>query len=213
MPVKLTLTGIFIMINDIFNPADQEEDFSGKIVVGLERISEAFKVLLWEKAKLFGLSPIQIQILIFISYHKSDFCKVSHLAREFNLTKPTISDAIRVLVKKGLVTKDLSDTDSRSYSIGLSNSGKTVLSETKNFANPIKDQLNGIEQIDLENLFMTLSKLIYKLNQNGILTVQRICYGCQFYNKTGNRDYCSLLNKELLKIEIRLDCPEFKERD
>ena len=53
------------MSDSVFNPNHQETDISSKIVAGLERISEAFKVLLWEKAKLLGLSPIQIQILIF----------------------------------------------------------------------------------------------------------------------------------------------------
>lgn len=52
------------MSKSIFDPKNQIKDVSSKIVAGLERISEAFKVLLWEKAKALGLSPIQIQILI-----------------------------------------------------------------------------------------------------------------------------------------------------
>ncbi|MEO0333318.1 MAG: MarR family transcriptional regulator, partial [Bacteroidota bacterium] len=62
------------MEKSVFNPTNQQSDVSSKIVAGLERISEAFKVLLWEKAKSLGLSPIQIQILIFIAYHKSELC-------------------------------------------------------------------------------------------------------------------------------------------
>jgi len=212
LPVGLISAGIFIMNKSIFNPSNQESDISSKIVAGLERISEAFKVLLWEKAKLLGLSPIQIQILIFISYHKNEFCNVSHLAKEFNITKPTISDAVRVLDKKGMITKDYSSKDSRSYSIGLSNSGKNIVAETENFANPLKNQLKGIQRTDLENLFGTLSKLIYKLNRNGILTVQRTCYSCKFFPQTGNKDYCNLLDKELLNFDIRLDCPEHEEK-
>ncbi len=201
-----------MMEKNIFNPREQENDISSKIVVGLERISEVFKILLWEKAKLVGLSPIQIQILIFITYHKTELCNVSHLAKEFNITKPTISDAVRILDKKGMITKDFSFKDSRSYSIRLSNSGNKIIDEIQNFANPLKSQLKSIKQIDLETLFTTLSKLIYQLNNNGILTVQRTCYGCKFYNHKNSIDYCNLLDKELLNIEIRLDCPEYKEK-
>ena len=68
------------MHESTFNPKQQEKDFSSKIVAGLERVSEVFKILLWEKAKLVGLSPIQIQILIFIAFHKQNLCNVSHLA-------------------------------------------------------------------------------------------------------------------------------------
>jgi len=199
------------MDKSIFNPSGQENNISSKIIVGLERISEVFKILLWEKAKLVGLSPIQIQILIFIAYHKQGLCNVSHLAKEFNITKPTISDAVRVLDKKGMIIKDFSSTDSRSYAIQLSHSGNKIVAETENFANPLKSQLKGIQQADLENLFGTLSKLIYQLNSNGILTVQRTCYGCKFYNQLENKDFCSLLDKELLNSEIRLDCPEYEE--
>ncbi len=200
------------MSKSIFNPGQQENDIASKIIVGLERISEAFKALLWEKATSLGLSPIQIQILIFIAYHKNAYCNVSHLAREFNVTKPTISDAVRVLDKKGFIKKDFSSSDSRSYSILLSNSGKNIVAETEDFANPLKNQLKNIEQTDLENMFGTLSKLIYQLNRNGILTVQRTCYGCKFYDQNENTDYCNLLKKELLNSDIRLDCPEFEEK-
>ncbi len=200
------------MDKSIFNPSGQENNISSKIIVGLERISEVFKILLWEKAKLVGLSPIQIQILIFIAYHKQELCNVSHLAKEFNITKPTISDAVRILDKKELITKDYSSTDSRSYSIQLSPLGGKIVAETENFADPLKNQLKGIQQADLENLFGTLSKLIYQLNSNEILTVQRTCYGCKFYDHSGNKDFCNLLNKELLNSEIRLDCPEYEEK-
>ncbi len=187
LPVDQISTGFFIMDKSIFNPRGQENDISSKIIVGFERISEVFKILLWEKAKLVGLSPIQIQILIFIMYHKQELCNVSHLAREFNITKPTISDAVRILDKKGMITKDLSSIDNRSYSIRLSPAGNKIVAEIENFADPLKSQLKGIEQSNLENLFGTLSKLIYQLNRNGILTVQRTCYGCKFYDQTGNK--------------------------
>lgn len=200
------------MDKSIFNPDHQERDVSSKIIAGLERISEAFKVLLWDKAKLLGLSPIQIQILIFIAYHKNEICNVSHLAKEFNVTKPTISDAIKVLDKKGLITKEYSSSDSRSYSISLSETGTETIGQISDFANPLKQQLNAVDNPELESLFGTLSKLIYQLNTSGILSVQRTCYGCKFYSKESNRDYCNLLNKELLNKDIRLDCPEFEVR-
>jgi len=200
------------MKDSTFNPAQQEKDISSKIVAGMERVSEVFKVLLWEKAKLVGLSPIQIQILIFISFHKSDLCNVSHLAKEFNVTKPTISDAIRVLDKKKLILKDYSSSDSRSYSIVLSNLGSDIVSQTYDFSNPLKKQIDSFSQGDLESLFETLSTLIYKLNNIGILSVQRTCYGCKFYKKNNDSHYCNLLENELQTKEIRIDCPEYQEK-
>jgi DNA-binding MarR family transcriptional regulator len=200
------------MENSVFNPNHQIDNLSSKVVSGLERISEVFKVLLWEKAKQVGLSPIQIQILIFVAYHKQELCNVSHLAKEFNVTKPTISDAVKILDKKQLILKDYSSNDSRSYSIHLSQLGQQIVSETNDFANPLQQQIDKFKLAELEGVFKTLSELIYKLNQNGTLTVQRTCFGCKYHQKQGDSDYCGLLEKELLNKDIRLDCPEFEEK-
>ena len=200
------------MEKNIFNTEFQEQSVANKAVVGLERISEAFRVLLWDHAKKNGLSPIQIQILIFLAYHKKEFCTVSYLAMEFNLTKATISDAVRVLDKKGYIIKDYSSEDSRSYSILLSEEGKKMVKTTETFANPIGEELDGIKKSELESFFKTLSTLIYKLNSKGILTIQRTCYACKFYDKSGPKDYCKLMERELLSADIRLDCPEFEEK-
>ncbi|WP_142531756.1 MarR family winged helix-turn-helix transcriptional regulator [Saccharicrinis carchari] len=200
------------MKESTFNPIKQEKDITSKIVAGLERMSVVFKVLLWEKAKTVGLSPIQIQILIFIAFHKQALRNVSHLAKEFNVTKPTVSDAIRILDKKGLIIKDYSSSDSRSYSIALSDLGYDVVSQTYDFSNPLKKQVSSFSQSELESFFRTLSQLIYKLNRSGILSVQRTCYGCRFYERDKQMDYCNLLQTELLNKEIRLDCPEYEEK-
>ncbi len=200
------------MKESAFNPKHQEVNISSKIVAGMERISEVFKILLWEKAKLVGLSPIQIQILIFVAFHNRNLCNVSHLAKEFNVTKPTISDAIKVLDKKKLIIKDFSSSDSRSYSIVLSELGTDIVAQTYDFSNPLKKQIDNFSPNELESLFETISHLIYKLNRNGILNVQRTCYGCTFYKKNNESDYCTLLEKDLLSKEIRLDCPEYEEK-
>ena len=193
-----------------FNPKAQINSVSSKIVAGLERISEAYKVMLWEKAKLSGLSPIQIQILIFVNYHDINLCNVSHLAKEFNVTKPTISDAIRVLLRKGLVLKTFPGTDSRSYALQLTVSGKKMVSETEHFADPIKHQFETLSSSDQINLYKSIYQLIFKLNQAGILSVQRTCLGCRFYEKKDNHSYCNLLEAQLKESDIRIDCNEFE---
>jgi len=200
------------MEESIFNTEFQQKNTTSKIVVGLERISEVFRALLWEHAKTIGLSPIQIQLLIFIAYHKPELCNVSHLAKEFNVTKPTISDAIKVLESKGVIVKEQSAFDSRSYSIFLSGEGKKIVTKTEGFANPIKGELDKIDNDQLDLLYESLNKLIFNLNRTGILSVQRTCYGCGFYVSKEEKHHCNFLNKQLHNREIRLDCPEFKKK-
>jgi len=197
---------------NIFNPSDQHNDPTTKIVVGLERISEAFRTLLWDHAKERGLSPIQIQILIFVAHHEERLCNVSHLAQEFNLTKPTISDAVRVLANKKQIVKTPSAEDKRAYSIALSESGKAIVNNTENFAAPIQAAVDELPEAIRDAFFQNLSKVIYSLNKAGIIKVQRTCYACRYYRKAGANHYCQLLEQPLFDRDIRLDCPEFEAR-
>ena len=89
-----------------FNPKNQEQELHYKVAFGLERLSEVFKRLFLDESKKHKLSPIQIQILLFIAFHKEDLCTVTHLAKEFNLTKATVSDAVRVLNEKKIHSKE-----------------------------------------------------------------------------------------------------------
>ena len=95
-------------------------DINEKIAFSLERISQIFRILLWEKAKKFKLSPIQIQFLLYLNNHKAYFCTVSNLAEEFSLTRATVSDAVKALVKKKLLLKRASPKDGRIFILKLS---------------------------------------------------------------------------------------------
>ncbi len=200
-------------MSSVFDLTHQQDDLSSRIVVGLERISEAFRVLLWEHAKVIGLSPIQIQILIFIAHHQENLCNVSHLAREFNMTKPTISDAVKALLKKEMIGKTQSSGDKRAYSIHLSQKGKNVVKVTENFAAPIKGYFEGIDDDQKKQMLKSLSNLIYQLNQTGVLTVQRTCFKCVYFEQHKSENYCRLMEKPLPDQAIRLDCPEFEDRE
>lgn len=185
---------------------------SEKIVAGLERLSEVFKTLLWDKAKKHGISPIQIQILLFIDNHRDVLCNVSQLAKEFNVTKPTISDAVRVLEKKELIIKDFSLPDNRSFTIMLSGKGKQLIKDLAGYATAVSSKLEGIGTEQLRVVYATLTQLIYQLNRSGILSVQRTCFGCKFYESRGDGHYCNYLKTDLVTEDIRLDCPEYEEK-
>lgn len=198
------------MKNSIFDITEQNNDLSSKIVSGLERISEAFRVLLWDYAKTTGLSPIQIQILIFINCHDDNLSNVSHLAKEFNVTKPTISDAVKVLELKKLIKKIPSSNDKRAYTILLTNQGKKMVKATEQFANPFKETLDQFTSNEQKQLFNHIVKIIFTLNRKKVLTVQRMCYNCRFYEKIQKGHFCRLMDTKLQDEDIRLDCPEYE---
>lgn len=194
----------------VFDLNKQNSHTDNKIVAGLERLSQVFRALLWEQAKVQSLSPIQIQLLIFIHYHGDEQNNVSYLAQEFSVTKPTISDAIKILEQKKLIRKIPSPADNRRYSIQLTDAGVSVVQETENYASPISEWLAATDCTEKEILWSSISGLIRTLNQTGIISVQRTCYNCRHHAIQNKVSFCRLLNARLSTEDIRIDCPEHK---
>ena len=194
----------------VFNLNDQNSNIDYKIVAGLERLAQVFRILLWEKAKEHHLSPVQIQLLIFIHYHPQDKSTVSYLAREFNLTKPTISDAIKVMEQKKLIRKQTDVDDTRSYFIQLTAAGEKAVKEMENYTNPITAIIAMTNEEDKLSLWNNICNLIVSLNRLDIISVQRTCFNCRHHSLKGKTHYCNLLQQDLLAKDIRIDCGEFE---
>lgn len=193
----------------IFDRGRQVDDVEGKIIVALERIAESFRVLLWNEAKEYGLSPIQVQLLIFILNHPVQDCKISYLAREFNMTKATISDAVKVLEEKKLLKRETEATDTRSYIFHLTTEGKKITQKVSLFANPLRHPLKEFTGEEKENLLNGLLHLVYNLHQDKTITLQRMCYTCRHYKgDKKKKHFCQLLETTLQKKELRIDCAE-----
>lgn len=193
----------------VFNLENQNKSIDGKIVAGLERLSQVFRILLWEKAKEQSLSPIQIQLLIFIQNHTSEKTTISYLAQEFNFTKPTISDAVKVLEQKKLIKKIADSSDTRSYTIQLTDTGKKTVSETENYVQPLIQLIEKTNKPDKKILWQLLVDLITQLNKMEIISVQRTCFNCKHYTLKNNSGFCNLLSQKLETPDIRIDCGDF----
>lgn len=193
-----------------FELDNQNKNIDSRIVAALERISEAFRVLLWNESKEFSLSPIQIQILIFLHTHSEDKRKVSYLADEFNMTKPTVSDAVKALEEKSLIKRRDDPNDSRSHCIDLTRKGKEIAERTSRFTDELQKPISKLGTDDKENLLLSLIGVIHHLTEVGVITIQRMCMTCVYYAKGENRreHFCKLLNKKLQNTELRIDCPE-----
>lgn len=200
------------MKKSAFDLTYQNSSIESKIVASLERISQAYKVLLWNESKEFALSPIQVQVLIFLLHHSDEKRKVSYLADEFNMTKATISDTIKTLEQKLLIRKEFEPHDTRSYIIHLTKKGNDIAEQTSMFAKQIEVPIDKLHSSDKENLLLSLLSIIRHLNKSGVITIQRMCFTCHFYkvNKNGKEHICELLNSKLANNELRIDCPEHK---
>lgn len=201
------------MKKSAFDLTHQNSSIEGKIVTSLERVSQAFRVLLWNESKEHAMSPIQVQVLIFLLHHSSEKRKVSYLADEFNMTKATISDTIKTLEQKRLITKHYEAHDTRSYIIQLTKKGRDIAERTSLFAREIQAPIDQLHPSDKENLLLSLLGVIKHLNASGVITIQRMCFTCQYYKANQKGHYCNLLNAPLEANDLRIDCPEHLQKE
>ena len=196
-------------VSSPFDPGQQSLHLDDKIVVALEKFAEVFRVLLWDEAKENDLSPIQLQLLLFLNFHVADQRKVAYLAREFNMTKATISDAVKTLINKGLVTKEVDTTDTRSFFLNLTAKGENVASKVSGFSKELQISVSQMDVQGKENLFHGLFTLIQSLHEKSIISLQRMCFNCRFYkgDKT-QKHFCQFLKQPLKSGDLRVDCAE-----
>lgn len=196
-----------------FNLEQQNSDISSRITSSLELISQVFRVNLWEIQKEFKVSPIQTQILIFLKFHNEKLCTVTELAKEFHLTKATISDSIKTLVKKAYVEKTSDQEDSRIAYLSLTKRGKHL---TENFNSYSKELHKAISNLADENktiIYENLLSIISQLQKADIINERRMCISCHYYHEIDDKSYrCNLLEKELSRAELRMDCAEFESK-
>jgi DNA-binding MarR family transcriptional regulator len=197
-------------MESIYNLDFQNTSLENKIVIGFDRISQVFKTLLIEESQQHNLSPIQIQFLIFINYHSENKSTISYLSKEFNLSKPTVSETIKTLGKKNYIMKVADKVDTRSSFIKITDLGKTIVQQTERYINPLLNIISNIDEANKVMLWQNITTIITALNTIQLIKPHRTCTNCQFYSQNNNKRYCALLNQELKVEDIRIDCPEFQ---
>ncbi len=199
----------------VFEPASQHGDVDKKIVASLERLSQVFRILLRGEAQERGLSPIQAQFLVHLLHHGAAFRRVSQLAREFDLTRATVSDAVGSLEKKGLISREPWPDDKRVTTLRLTRTGEDTAQELAAWANVVEGHLKGYSPKEKEAVMRFLMGLIGSLQRSGLITVARMCVTCRFFRPEAHQGessphHCALLDLPLSGSDLRADCPEHK---
>jgi len=197
----------------VWDPAFQQEDVDSKIVAALERLAQAFRVLLWRVGQAYGLSPIQVQFLCYLLYQPPAYRRVSHLAQAFRLTKATVSDAVAALTSKGLVRRRPDASDRRSARLDLTPAGRRLAHRLAAWADGVRDSLDFAGSDDKVAVLNFLMRLILELQRAGVITVARMCLTCRFFQPdahpgTPTPHHCALLDRPLSPAMLRVDCPE-----
>lgn len=193
-----------------------KDDLNKVIVVALERLSQAFRTLLWDYAKQERLSPIQIQFLVYIASHPDKRSFVTEIARDFDLTPATVSDAVKTLDQKGLILKEASPADRRRYFLKLTPRGKKLTRDLSGWKGTIVEQLHQFPLETRQTVMIFLLELLESLKTGEVITEAKTCLSCSYFQRDAQADsdphLCLLRNVAMNDLDIRIDCPNYKSK-
>lgn len=183
-----------------------------KIAYLLERVSLVYRVLLWNFAKEEGLTPLQIQIILFLKNRDPEECTPTSIAEDLNITKATLSDASAALMRKGIIKKRSSRKDKRTTFLTLSRRGNSVLKRIAGIDDTIVRCIKELDDYEKDRAFLLLIKLISSLHSSGLMKIARVCFTCKFFRKnaTPSAHLCSLTGVEHSDRDIMVNCPKYK---
>ena len=183
-------------------------ELEDKIFSALERIHTASRSALQRTVSEHGISPLQAQIIHFLNRRGAS--SVSQLAEQIRVSKPTISDAVTVLLEKKLIKRIASQHDARSYALMLTAKGKSQATHLASYAAPFLDSVSELDKTQKAALWDALLHLLKTMEAQGLIPHQRMCFSCKHFAKgeNGTGYYCRLMQKELTALELRIDCAE-----
>lgn len=190
-----------------------QDSIQQRVIIGLSKIGLALKSHSWQDAGQHGLTPTQGQILGLLRSKESSGVRLSVIANELGVTAATASDAVTTLVEKGLVQKTKAIDDGRAIAISLTLQGQKIAVQVADWPDFLLDAVSELSEIEQEVFLRGLIKIIRKLQEQGQISVARMCVNCQFfcpnvYADSDQPHHCNFVDAPFGDRELQLDCSD-----
>ena len=190
-------------------------DLTIQLAAGLEKIGLAMKSRTWRREGRAGLGPLQRQALTLLRSKPGQRATVSTVANELAVRLPTASEVIATLERKQLVRRRRDMSDGRIVIAHLTAKGNRSCGPSSRMPDRLAIATEALSAPEQVVLLTSLVKVIRSLQEQGEITVARMCVSCQYFrpNQHGNADrphHCDSLNIPLGDRSLRLDCQVYE---
>ncbi|TGD84017.1 MarR family transcriptional regulator [Mycolicibacterium sp. CH28] len=160
-------------------------------------------------AEANDLSSTQLRVLSWLHVGSPPAARSTALARELNVSDPTVSDAIGALTRKGLVERRRDPRDGRSHQLVLTAAGKHTAAAIHRWTAPAEIATSKLDRVEAERLLDSLIAVMGQLHLAGLMPVSRACSTCvQLGVGPGSpRGYhCLFYDTPMTVADLRVDC-------
>ncbi|MGR9587127.1 MarR family winged helix-turn-helix transcriptional regulator [Pandoraea sputorum] len=95
------------------------------VSVAFSRVAAIMRRQAWDGAVKLGITPTQGEVLVFL-LEQGQAQRLGAIVEAMRLTSPTLSEATKVLVSKGLVKKQRDREDARAIALSLTARGRAA---------------------------------------------------------------------------------------
>ena len=195
--------------------APPHEQLSRRVTAALGKLGLALRSEARAGASSRGMSPTQGEILLFLL--RSPGSSLSEVAEALSVTRPTVSDAVDTLVRKGFVTKNKAERDPRILSLVLTEAGTAEAQLATGWPDKLHGAVDTLSKEEQAVWFRGLVKMIDRLREGGSIQAVRMCTACKHFRRNASANAsaphrCALLEIDFSDLDLRIECPEFGAR-
>lgn len=172
-----------------------------------ERLAALMRVAARQASSPHSLQPVQLEALRYLAGCNKFSDTPMAVTEYLGQTKGTVSQTLKALEAKGLLTKQQNPNDKRSAHLKITPQGRALIAEsipTPAFL-AVSDAMNNAER---DALGTQLHKLLSGLLQANRMRTFGLCSSCKHHRKTAAGYHCNLVNQPLAQSEVNLICRE-----
>jgi DNA-binding MarR family transcriptional regulator len=202
-----------------FNPRVRSERMSGQIAIALYRIAQAIQLMLRRAGQAHGLSPAQVQALLFLAYARPGVRTIGGLAQRLQATMATASEVADALERKGLVAREPLPADRRTVTLRLTVAGRRRVAALERLLDDLEEAVEALSPSDQEVLHRALQQIVRRLAASGAIVVYEMCWGCAFFRPYAHPEnpaaphHCAFMDAPLRDADTYTECPDFIPRE
>ncbi len=174
----------------------------------IERLANLLRQEVRAAGHNLGLQPVQQEALYYLSICNKYSDTTLAVTEYLGLTKGTVSQSLKVLESKSLITRNKDKNDKRITHLNVSDTGKKFLADTCP-PNKFKEAISELSAESQNQTAKLMTDLLRNYQQTTGRTTFGVCYNCKFNQKTAGGSLCGL-TKEILSLnEIQQICREY----
>ncbi|MFQ6033839.1 MAG: MarR family winged helix-turn-helix transcriptional regulator [Candidatus Bipolaricaulia bacterium] len=135
------------------------ESPEARIALDLFRLYQGMETLIRKRGEAEGLSPSQVQTLLFLSHAHPRYKGIGAIAKRFSIAPATASRIVDNLEKKGLVERTRSEQDRRSVRVELTAAGKRAAGKITAIVSRLEGYVQGLAAGEQEALAKGLEEI------------------------------------------------------